>query len=474
MKNISKTLCKPLWTSGKDVTLKTKSKIMEQHESLWQVFKGYFNALPDKENEEEIIEQVKQGIVFHGSNLWVLIFAIFVASLGLNVNSTAVIIGAMLISPLMGPIIGVGFGIGIIDLELLRRSFKNFAISTFISVVTATLYFTLSPITEAQSELLARTSPTLYDVLIALCGGAAGIIAISTKDKGNVIPGVAIATALMPPLCTAGYGIAMGNLAYFLGALYLYFINTVFICAATFVGVRMLKFRQKQFVDALRMKRVKLSIIIIVVITMIPATYMTIGIIKRSFMESNVLKFVKTELNFKGTQIISHDLDKETKSLNIVAVGRNILPKSIEQASKQMQAYKLGDYKLNVIQGSLSDSTLVTHMLQNVASKAESSNQNLVEQVAEVQRLEDRVKKYTVYETLSGELRGEIKTLWPAVYSLSLSSVVESSMDSVATKKYVVAVAGCRQPLLGANRQRFQQWLKARAQADSVRLIITR
>lgn len=150
------------------------------------------------------------------------------------------------------------------------------------------------------------------------------------------------------------------------------------------------------------------------------------------------------------------------------------MPKSIEQASKQMQAYKLEDYKLNVIQGSLSDSTLVTHMLQNVASKTESSNQNLVEQVAEVQRLEDRVKDYTVYETLSGELRDEIKTLWPAVYSLSLSSVVESSMDSVATKKYVVAVAGCRQPLLGANRQRFQQWLKARAQTDSVRLIITR
>lgn len=447
---------------------------MEQHESLWQVIKGYFNALPDKENEEETIDQVKQGIVFHGSNLWVLIFAIFVASLGLNVNSTAVIIGAMLISPLMGPIIGVGFGVGIIDLDLLRRSFKNFAISTFISVVTAALYFSVTPITEAQSELLARTSPTLYDVLIALCGGAAGIIAISTKGKGNVIPGVAIATALMPPLCTAGYGIAMGNLAYFFGALYLYFINSVFICLATFVGVRMLKFRQKHFVDPLRMQRVKLYIIIIVVVTMIPATYMTIRIIKRSFMESNVLKFVKTELNFKGTQIISHNLDKETKSLNIVAVGRNILPKSIAQASKQMHAYKLHAYKLNIIQGSLSDSTLMSHMLHSVATSTESSNQKLVEQVAEVQNLEDRVKEYTVYESLSGELRDEIKTLWPAVHSLSLSSVVESSMDSVATKQYVVAVAGCRQPLFGANRQRFQQWLKARVQADSVRLIITR
>ena len=161
--------------------------------------KGYFNALPDKENEEETISQISSGVVFHGSNLWVLIFAIFIASLGLNVNSTAVIIGAMLISPLMGPIIGMGLAVGISDLRLLKRSIKNYLVATVISVLTATVYFTITPLTEAQSELLARTSPTLYDVLIALCGGAAGILALSTKGKGNVIPGVAIATALMPP-----------------------------------------------------------------------------------------------------------------------------------------------------------------------------------------------------------------------------------------------------------------------------------
>ena len=185
--------------------------------TLWQVVKGYFNALPYK-NEEETIQQISSGVTFHGANLWILVFAIFIASLGLNVNSTAVIIGAMLISPLMGPIVGMGLAVGINDSRLLSRSLKNYLVATTISVITATIYFLLTPLTEAQSELLARTSPTLYDVLIALCGGAAGILALSVGGKGNVIPGVAIATALMPPLCTAGYGLAMGNFSFFFGA----------------------------------------------------------------------------------------------------------------------------------------------------------------------------------------------------------------------------------------------------------------
>ena len=166
--------------------------------------KVYFNLMPDKDDEQGIIDQISSGVSFRGANLWVLIFAIFIASLGLNVNSTAVIIGAMLISPLMGPIIGMGLAVGINDVELLKRAAKNFSVATGISVLTATVYFIITPLGDAQSELLARTSPTLYDVLIAFCGGAAGIIALCTRGKGNVIPGVAIATALMPPLCTAG------------------------------------------------------------------------------------------------------------------------------------------------------------------------------------------------------------------------------------------------------------------------------
>lgn len=446
----------------------------QQHESLWKVVKGYFNSLPDKEDEEQTIREISDDIVFHGSNLWVLIFAILMASLGLNVNSTAVVIGAMLISPLMGPIIGIGFGVGINDLELLKRAFKNFAVSTVISVLTATLYFSITPITEAQSELLARTAPTLYDVLIALCGGAAGIIALSTKGKSNVIPGVAIATALMPPLCTAGYGLAMGKFSYFLGAFYLYFINTVFICVATFVGVHMLKFRRKHFVDPLRLKRVRIYIVGIVVLTMIPATYMTIGIIKGSIADTNVMRFVRTELNFKGSQVISYDIDPKEKELNVVAVGMTILPMQIQAATEQMKHYHLDDYKLNIIQGTLSDSTLISKLNSSTTSMDESSGKKLIEQVAQMQKLESKVKKYENYEAMSGDLRDEMKTLWPQVSKLSLSTVVESSMDSVASQRYVVAIAGCRRPLSNRDQGQLQQWLKARVRADSVRLITTR
>lgn len=190
-------------------------------------FKNYLELNRTEAEERETVESIRNGVEFKGANLWILIFAIFIASLGLNVNSTAVIIGAMLISPLMGPIMGVGLSVGLNDFELMKRSLKSFLVATLFSVMTATLYFLFTPLDEVQSELLARTSPTIYDVFIALVGGLAGIVALSTKEKGNVIPGVAIATALMPPLCTAGFGLATGNWLYFLGAFYLYFINSI-------------------------------------------------------------------------------------------------------------------------------------------------------------------------------------------------------------------------------------------------------
>ena len=322
----------------------------QQTHTLWQIVKYYFNVMPDKEDESLTVSQINSGISFHGANLWVLIFAIFIASLGLNVNSTAVIIGAMLISPLMGPIIGMGLAVGISDLELLKRSAKNYLVATGISVLTATIYFLLTPLNEAQSELLARTSPTLYDVLIALCGGAAGILAISTKGKGNVIPGVAIATALMPPLCTAGYGLAMGKAQFFFGAFYLFFINTVFISLSTFLGVRMMHFHRKQIVNASRVKVVNRYILAVVVLTMLPASYMTMKIIGKSVADNNVRKFVKKECTFPGTQVVSQSTDDKT--LNLVLVGKTISNNQIDHMRSMMGEYQLGGYRLNIIQGS--------------------------------------------------------------------------------------------------------------------------
>ena len=267
------------------------------HKQIRDFFVRNFDVRQEKEDELETIESIRKGIEFKGTNLWVLIFATFVASLGLNTNSTAVIIGAMLISPLMGPIMGVGLSVGLNDFELMKRSLKSFLITTLFSVTTATIFFLVSPVAEGQSELLARTSPTIYDVFIALMGGLAGVTALSTKEKGNVIPGVAIATALMPPLCTAGYGLATGNLIYFLGAFYLYFINSVFISLATFLGVRVMHFQRKEFVDKEREKLVKKYIVIITLATMCPAIYLTYGIVKNTIYTASANNFISEEGN---------------------------------------------------------------------------------------------------------------------------------------------------------------------------------
>ena len=438
--------------------------------SLWQNIKGYFNALPDKENETEFIKQISSGVTFHGANLWVLIFAIFIASLGLNVNSTAVIIGAMLISPLMGPIIGMGLAVGIDDFDLLKRSVKNYLLTTVISVITATIYFMISPLSEAQSELLARTSPTLYDVLIAIFGGAAGILALSTKGKGNVIPGVAIATALMPPLCTAGYGLAVGEISFFFGALYLFFINTVFIALSTFIGVRMLRFQHRTFADAAALQRVRKYIFAIVVITMIPATYMTTQIIRESIQNNNTQQFVKNELSLKETQIISYKRNDESKTIRIVAVGENIGEDAVEQAQKKLKKYSLEDYKLVIIQGSQAYNTLQQEDLSD-KSLSETKEQ-LIVQSEQLKSLENKLKLYTGYEALSKEVSKEIKAICPQVNTISLSSVSEERTDTLATKHYVLALIGYKKSLSIGEQQQLQRWLKTRSKADSLHLVL--
>lgn len=442
-------------------------------QTLWQVVKGYFNAFPEKDCEDEVVAQISDGVDFHGATLWVLIFAIFIASLGLNVNSTAVIIGAMLISPLMGPIIGMGLAVGIADLKLFKRALTNYLITTVISVVTATIYFTISPITEAQSELLARTSPTLYDVLIALFGGAAGILAISTKSKNNVIPGVAIATALMPPLCTAGYGLAVSNTSYFFGAFYLYFINTVFIAFTTCIGVRLLHFHRKKFVDREKMKRVSYYIISIVIITMLPAGYMTWSIIKQSVIENNVEKFVRDELNNNGTYIISYEYDSKTKTLNVVAIGKPISVGAIAKAQKSMADYKLGDYTLKVIQGASSDSLLaIQRNKKGLAVTGEGNSSKWQEQAYQNVALQKQLAAYTRYPVLANDMKRELKVVCPAAKSLVLSQSSECFLDTALTKGYVMAVVKTNNTLAKDDRQQLYEWLKARVKTDSLELIV--
>ena len=444
--------------------------------SLKAYLRQYFDMSENREKEEDVVDEIASGVTFKGANLWILICAVFIASLGLNINSTAVIIGAMLISPLMGPILGMGLAVGIDDLPLLRRAVKNYMVATIIGIITATVYFFLTPFQGVQSELLARTEPTIYDVLIAFFGGAAGIVAASIKDKGNVIPGVAIATALMPPLCTAGYGIATGNLAFFAGASLLYFINTVFIAVATTFGVFLLRFRRKHFVDPQRCKFVHRMILAIAILTMIPAGYMTVRMMRTSLFDKQLSNFVQHNLKWKGTQVVSQHLYGDSV-LQIVALGKEITPEQKKKAQKELNEHsRLKHLKLTVIQGTeSSDLAPEKGTLVAISKNREQSVKVLQEQAVEIKNLREKLGKIDSYSQLSVDMLNEMLVLYPGVQSLVLSPVVEANLDTTANEPYLLAIAQfkVKKPLTSQQNNQMRQWIQKRTNEESVKLVIT-
>ena len=447
-----------------------KNKIMPYVQGF---LKEYMDLRKDKDDEKITVESVRKGVEFKGANLWILIFAIFMASLGLNVNSTAVIIGAMLISPLMGPIMGLGLSVGINDLELMKRSFKSFIIATAFSVATSTLYFLCTPIAEAQSELLARTSPTIYDVFIALFGGMAGIVALSTKEKGNVIPGVAIATALMPPLCTAGFGLATGNLMYFLGAFYLYFINSVFISLSTFIGARVMRFQTKEFVDKEREKKVHKYIFIIVILTMCPAIYLTLGIIKGTFYESAANKFISEQLDFENTQVINKKINSERKEIQVVLLGAEIPEETLTLAKSKMKNYKLEDTKLTVVQGMNNEEVDISSIRAMVMEDFyKNSEVHILEQNKKIESLENELQDYKMYNILSQDMIPELKVLYPNVKTLALSKMIQTEVDSLRSDTVTFALLTFNKKPELKEQTKIKEWLEARTHTKDIHLII--
>lgn len=412
-----------------------------EKESLYVQIKAFFARIFDvrqeKEDEQETIDSIKKGVEFKGTNLWVLIFATFIASLGLNTNSTAVIIGAMLISPLMGPIMGFGLGLGISDFELIKRSFRNFAIATVFSVITSSIYFLISPISEAQSELLARTQPTLYDVLIAFFGGLAGIVASSTKSKGNVIPGVAIATALMPPLCTAGFGLATGSLYYFFGAFYLFFINSVFISLATYLVVRVLKYPKKVFLDKDHEKRVTRYVGIIVIFTIVPSLFLSYRLVKTTYFNQQVLNYVNTELAFPNTQILSKTITNtsDKKEIKVVLIGDNVSDSTIESARNRLPNYGLKDVSLVVQQGFSEQETDINKLKSLLMQDLyKNSEQVLRTQAMQIDSLQRELKSYHDDRLLAEQIKPEVKVLFPFVREISCTHTCLIPVDSDTQK----------------------------------------
>ena len=437
----------------------------------------HFDLRQEKEDEEETIESLKKGVEFRGTNLWVLIFAIFLASLGLNTNSTAVIIGAMLISPLMGPIMGFGLGLGIADFELVKRSLRNYLTATLFSVVTATIYFLISPISEAQSELLARTSPTIYDVLIAFFGGLAGIVAGSTKSKGNVIPGVAIATALMPPLCTAGFGLATGNLSYFLGAFYLYFINTVFISLSTYIVVRVLKYPHKEFLDKKRAMVVRRYMMIIVTCTIIPSLYLTYRVLRTTVFEEQVKSFVNKELDFPNTQVLSKTIAVDTagrKEINVVLLGEAVPDMMIETARARMRDYGLGGIGLNIQQGFGSDVDI--NELKAVLMKdLYKNNEELIQaQAMQIDSLKHTVDRYRRASHLALSLTPELRVLYPQVERLACTPTIIANTVQDKPDTVLLVYVKVKNALTPDEQRKLSQWMAARTEEKDIKLIIDR
>ena len=322
---------------------------LEKIKSILRSAKTLFR-IHDDTDVETTMYSIHRSVEFRGINVWLLGFAVIIASVGLNVNSTAVIIGAMLISPLMGPINGVGLAMGTFDMELLRKSVRNLLLMVGISLVASTLYFLLSPLGDAQSELLARTRPTIFDVIIATFGGLAGIVAASRRDLPfTVVSGVAIATALMPPLCTAGYGIATWQLSYAVGAFYLFFINSFFIALSTFVMVRYLHFPRHRYVDPRREKIVRRVIIVLAIMVAIPSFFSAVSVIRETMFNSQVNKFV-TDLR-EGKHLsasqqvvnVEKEYDSSTPTITLSIVGDEVTPMLVDSLRTIMRH----DYGLN-------------------------------------------------------------------------------------------------------------------------------
>ena len=358
--------------------------------SFRERLRAIFNIRSDAADSIEIRERISSNARIRGTNMYVLIAAIIIASIGLNMNSTAVIIGAMLISPLMGSIIGIGYGIGTKQSEFTKNSLFGLLLQLSIALITSTIYFSISPITAPSEEILARTSPTVWDVLIALFGGAAGIIGLTRKDKANnIIPGVAIATALMPPVCTAGYGLANGKFYVFFGALDLFLINCLCIMLTTYIFTKILKINDTPDDIKLSGRKLVVYISIFALLVLLPSGYFAYDYVSNSAVENKINTFINSEFNFEDTQVIKSSYDKDDHILTVLLVGHTIEDDKIEEIKKSLPKYSLGDLSLKITQ-TKTEKTISPEEINDIVDKRlKSSDAEISRLNSEIIRLED-------------------------------------------------------------------------------------
>jgi uncharacterized hydrophobic protein (TIGR00271 family) len=417
-------------------------------------FLDKFKLAEEKEDFQFISNNIHIGIDFKGTNLWILIFAVFIASLGLNINSTAVIIGAMLVSPLMGPIIGLGFGMAVNDLQILKKSFSTYLFSSAVGLASSTIFFILSPINDAHSEILSRISPTIYDVLIALFGGLAGILAISSKLKGNVIPGVAIATALIPPLCTAGYGLATFQFSFFFGALYLFLINTVFIALATLVTSRILKFPFKHIPEKKDEIKAKRIVWAVVLITIAPSLYFGYDIVQQNKFQQNAENFIALEANFPNDYLLKKSIDLKDQSITLTYGGEIITEDQITKLKGKLKYYNLNNSTLTIQQG-------FAYLKENSDDEETSQlNLALAEREKNIQQLQLKIDSLNAQTKLSRQIYKELKSQYPEIQS-SIFEPAYKNTDTLQVKVWIALIKSSEK-IDSIDQAKIKNWLKVR------------
>ncbi len=424
-----------------------------------------FNLHKGEEGKQKTLDNVKGNISFTGSNLWILACAIMVASVGLNVNSTAVIIGAMLISPLMGPIIGAGFALGVYDFSLLRKSLINLLIATIVSLIVATTYFYLSPFKEAQSELLSRTSPNIYDVLIAFFGGLAGVIAITRVEKGNPIPGVAIATALMPPLCTAGYGLATANWKFFLGALFLYSINCVFICIATFSIVKYLKYPASKQIDVRHQKQVRYGVTAIVLLILLPSAFFAFSLYREQQFKQLANNFIEKEFVENGNTLVYKKIGYSTtsKTIELAFLKKSYTETEVQQINEKLKSFGMQNTKLIIRQNSSDNLQSFKNDILNEVNKKDNA---LSEKDKSIALLEQKLSE-NIFD--NKQILSEINVFFPNIISVSVSRQNVASFDS--TKISTVFFYNADQKLSEEEKLKLREWIQKRLKTKEINLV---
>ena len=429
--------------------------------------------MSDDLDREGAAANIRSGIRFQGANVFILTCAIVIASVGLNVNSIPVIIGAMLISPVMAPILGFGFGLAIHDNRLVRSSLKNFFIMVFISIGASFLYFLLSPLRlENPTELLARTNPTLYDVLIALFGGFAGILEQSRKKKGTVISGVAIATALMPPLCTVGYGLSLFNVHYIFGALYLFLINSIFIALATFLTVKYLKYPVVAVSDS-RHRLSTRSVVIVLLVVIIPSVFSAVQIVRESNFDRHVQQLVTNNKTIGRTFIYDHKTHYSTKHATVELFVAGPVPSEQELESFYNRAEELGIFRNQIV---INDNNLVTSMseAENAIVKDffKSSEERQAVLSDSVRRLSDSLATFRKYDELNDAVAHEIMVQYPSVSRVLLGNActLSSGADARSGTQYTVLLES-HTPLSQAETDKLRAWLRVRLGRDQVDII---